>query len=313
MKVNLPIGRCNLDTSRVATEKADVALCVGQTGTRITRSLVQRFVAYVDEAGDEGFGKLAGTGPTAQSAWFALGAFVVSKDDDRALPKWRDEIMEQFPRKKARDLHFQHLKHEQRVQACMMLAEKPVGLCLIASNKVTLQTHPKREVFKQKQHLYNYMTRYLLERLTTACQKKAQVGGEKAHLTVIFSRRRGTDYHVMREYLELMRDGRELLRPVRSIDWRVLDPADIAVENHSNRAGLQLADVFTSALWHALEPNGYGFCEPRYGKILTPKLLKHMSQRLNCGLTLIPPLHKCPLNDEQEEFVQFVRRFLDKR
>lgn len=30
----------------------------------------------------------------------------------------------------------------------------------------------------------------------------------------------------MRGYLELMRDGHEKLRPIRSIDWKVLDPAN---------------------------------------------------------------------------------------
>ncbi|WP_181149606.1 DUF3800 domain-containing protein [Ensifer aridi] len=275
--------------------------------------MVVRYVAYIDEAGDEGFGKLAGAGPTAQSSWFAIGALLVTKEDDRHLPMWRDEIMDQFPKKKTRDLHFQLLKHEQRVQACLMLAQKPIGACLVASNKVTLLTHPKREIFKQKQYLYNYLTRYLLERLTAACRKKAALEhDDQAHLTVVFSRRRGTDYHVMREYLELMRDGRELMRPVRSINWSVLDPSDIAVENHSNKAGLQLADVFTSAVWNALEPNGYGFCEQRYGRILTPRLLKQMGQRLHCGLTLIPPFGKTPLNDEQEEFVEFVRRFKEE-
>ncbi|NLS03279.1 DUF3800 domain-containing protein [Rhizobium sp. P32RR-XVIII] len=274
----------------------------------------QRFVAYVDEAGDEGFGKLAGKGPTAQSAWFAIGALVVSSEVDGQLPQWRNDIMDQFPKKRSRDLHFRDLKHEQRVQACLMLADKPVGGCVIASNKITLLSHPKKEIFKQKQHLYNYMTRFLLERLTAACRSKAKMeSDDAAHLTVVFSRRRGTDYHVMREYLEFMRDGRELMKPVRSIDWSVLEPSDVAVENHSNRAGLQIADVFTSAVWNALEPNTYGFCEPRYGQVLTPRLLKQMGQRLNCGLTLIPPFGKTPLNDEQETFVEYVRRYQEKK
>jgi hypothetical protein len=272
--------------------------------------MVQRFVAYVDEAGDEGFGKL-GTGvKTAQSQWFAIGAMIVPEAQDQAIPTWRSQIMDEFPKKKSRDLHFRELKHEQRVHTCRILADKPVGACVIASNKITLQTHPKKDIFKQKQHLYNYLTRFLLERLTSACRQKASAEShDKAQLSVVFSRRRGTDYQVMREYLEFLRDGKELFRPVRSIDWRVLDPADIAVENHSVRAGLQLADVFTSAVWTALETNEFGFCEPRYGEILTPRLIRDRGNRLNCGLTLIPPLGKGPLSKEQQEFIQYVRDF----
>tara|TARA_R110002020_G_scaffold134027_9_gene299086 strand:- start:556 stop:1140 length:585 start_codon:yes stop_codon:yes gene_type:complete len=191
----------------------------------------------------------------------------------------------------------------------MMLAQKPGGCCLVASNKITLLSHSRKEIFKRKQHLYNYLTRFLLERLTVACRQKANIDGESASLKVVFSRRRGTDYQVMKEYLELMRDGREIMRPVRSIDWNVIDPSNIEVENHSNRAGLQLADVFTSATWHALEPNSFGFCEQRYGRIMTPRMLKHSRQRLNCGLTIIPPYGQNPLNDEQDDFVSYVRSY----
>lgn len=270
--------------------------------------MVQNFVAYVDEAGDEGFGKL-GTGErTAQSKWFAIGAMVVDKAEDRNLTSWRDEILGYFPRKKNRDLHFRELKHEQRVQACRVLASKSAGACVVASNKITLLTHPKKEIFKQKQYLYNYMTRFLLERITEACATKAKIlHGDTAHLTVVFSRRRGTDYQVMRDYLEFMRDGREYIKPVRSIDWSVLDPKDIAVENHSKRAGLQLADIYTSAIWTALEPNEYDFCEPRYAQTLAVRLIKKNKRRLNCGLTLIPPFGKTPLNEDQNTFICQIR------
>ncbi len=269
-----------------------------------------KFVAYVDEAGDEGFGKLGTGEKTAQSKWFAIGAMVVQDTEDRNLPSWRNEIVDFFPRKKSRDLHFRDLKHEQRVQACRILATKPAGACVVVSNKVTLLSHPKKDIFKQKQYLYNYLTRFLLERITEACAQKARVEHrDKAHLTVVFSRRRGTDYQAMKQYLEFMRDGKELIRPVRSIDWSVLDPADIAVENHSIRAGLQLADVYTSAIWTALEPNEFGFYEPRYGQTLASRLMKKRSRRLGCGLTLIPPYGKTPLTDDENTFVCQVRDF----
>lgn len=185
-----------------------------------------------------------------------------------------------------------------------------MGVCAIASNKVTLLSHPKRDVFKERQHLYNYLTRFLLERLTDGCAQKAHAeAADSAELRIVFSRRRGTDYQRMREYLELMRDGREKLQPVRSINWEVLDPANIAVENHAKRAGLQIADVVTSSIYSALEPNVYGACEPRYARHLAPRLLVKNRRALDCGLTLIPPIGRCPLNDEQREFVEWVAAY----
>ncbi|QIG67304.1 DUF3800 domain-containing protein [Rhizobium phage RHph_TM3_3_3] len=266
---------------------------------------MKNFVAYVDEAGDEGFGKLSGAS-SGQSNWFSIGAAIVDEENDKLLPTWRDEVMSRFANRKNRDLHFRDLNHDQRVHACSTIAGKMVGGCVVSSCKVTILDAEEIEIFKRPQHLYNYLTRFLLERVTSICKKRAALDHTTASLRVVFSRRKGTDYEQMREYLEFMRDGKEKMRPVRSIDWTVLDPANIAVENHRVRAGLQIADLFTSAIWKALEPNGYGYCEDRYAKILSPRLIKQNGSALNCGLTIIPPYSKCPLTPEQKSFLDWV-------
>jgi hypothetical protein len=267
---------------------------------------VIRFVAYVDEAGDEGFGKLP-DGNTAQSRWLSLGAAIVSEANDRYVPAWRDEIMSAFVSKKnQRDLHFRDLNHDQKVHACATIATKPVGACVVSSNKITILAAEELEVFKRPQHLYNYLTRLLLERITHTCRRRAETEGALASLKVVFSRRKGTDYGKMREYLEFLRDGREKMKPIRSIDWSVLDPASIAVENHSVRAGLQIADLFTSAVWKAFEPNVYGRCENRYAKELSSRFIKIRGNALNLGLTIVPAISKCPLTTEQKDFIEWV-------
>ena len=272
----------------------------------VAHNTVREYIAYIDEAGDEGLGKLreakAGGG---QSRWLAIGAAIVSSENDRQVPKWRDDIMGLFPKKRHRDLHFRFLNHDQAVAACQNLAERPVGACVIASNKITLLDHPKLPVFKQPGHLYNYLVRFLLERVTVACALAAKLAGaEKARLRIVFSRRPNTDYQSMKEYLCLMRDGLEVMKPIRSIRWDVLDPNDIQVENHSKRAGLQIADIITSATTSAFEPNGYGNCESRYALSLKGRFIRNNGHILDCGLTIIPPIGKCPLTDEQREFVE---------
>lgn len=250
---------------------------------------VSKFYAYIDEAGDEGFGKLKVGRCGGQSRWFALGAILVSDQNDRHLPKWRDEALEIFENRK-RDLHFNKLKHEQKVALTRLLSNKPFGVSVICSDKVEITNLQPRlyAKYKEKGHLYNYLTRFLLERLTTACANKANRMGTQAHLEVTFSRRAGTDYSVMREYLFLMRDGKEKLQPVRSIDWSVLNPEDIRVENHSKRAGLQLADVVTSATYAGLEPNLYGDVETRYARSFAHRFLKENNTLSNCGVTIVP-------------------------
>jgi len=96
----------------------------------------------------------------------------------------------------------------------------------------------------------------------------------------------------MRDYLFYLRDGHEKISPVRSINWDVLHPEDIKVENHSNRAGLQIADVVTSATYKALEPNSFLDTEPRYVMNLAQRFVKKDLKRdrsiLNEGITFVP-------------------------
>jgi hypothetical protein len=263
-----------------------------------------RFVAYIDEAGDEGLGKLKGPlASPAQSKWLVIGGILVREEHDRELPSWRDEIMAMFPAKRRRDLHFRTLNHDQKVAAVEYLSHKTFGICCVCSNKITLcDDGPFFKRFTQKGYLYNYLTRYLLERLTSTVREVADRTGQKCELRVVFSRRGGTDYQSMRDYLILMRDGLERVRPVRSIVWSVFSPDDIKVENHSRWAGLQLADVVTSATAAGLEANCYGNYEPRYANTLAKRFLRQRKKVLGTGLVLVPPLAKCPLDDAQRAF-----------
>ncbi len=262
------------------------------------------FTAYIDEAGDEGLTKLRDA-TSRQSRWLILGGIIVSDENDRRLPTWRNEALLLNPNNKHRDLHFRELKHDMKVAVTQHLSSKPFGICCICSNKTTLLDGGKYEaLFKEKGHLYNYLTRFLLERLTSSLASRAKHLKEEVHLKVVFSRRANTDYHAMREYLEFQRDGKEAKRAIRSIDWTVFDPADIKVENHKNWAGLQIADAATSAVFSALEPNFYGHHEPRYALSMAKRFIPHNKGILDCGFTLVPRLGSCPLNDEQRSFVE---------
>ncbi|WP_417585077.1 DUF3800 domain-containing protein [Pelagibacterium sp.] len=259
--------------------------------------------AYIDEAGDEGLGKLKVQGVSGgQSQFFAIGAFLVSAESDAQLARWRDDLVKPFPQRKGRDLHFRDLKHEQKVAVCHALAEKPFAACVVLSYKPTIVDSSKYKIFKQPQHLYNYLVRFTLERITAAVRKRAEREGHEASLMVTFSRRQGTDYDVMREYLELIRDGKEKLYSVGKIDWSVFDPVNIRVENHAVRAGLQLSDVITSATYAAFEPGLYGHCESGYCDAIRRKYIRQNGVALNCGLTLIPRLTQNPMPEVQRAF-----------
>lgn len=259
-----------------------------------------KLVCYIDEAGDEGFGKLRLPGSGGQSKWLFIGGLIVAASNDRFMPAWRDELSSHlYADKPRRDLHFRNLQHHHRVAACIYLSQKPIGICVVGSNKQTIIGSGRENAFKRKGYLYNYLVRYLLERVTLTCKRKS----ENAKLRLVFSRRGGTDYQSMREYMFLMRDGREVVRPARSVDWTVLHPDDIIVENHSKHAGLQIADIVTSATAAAFEPNRFGHVEPRYALELCSRYIMDAGAITGCGLTVVPPAPKNPLTEPQRQFL----------
>ncbi|UOK72212.1 DUF3800 domain-containing protein [Ancylobacter polymorphus] len=264
--------------------------------------MTKYYTAYIDEAGDEGIGKLAAGPVGGQSRWLVLGACIVSRENDLKLPAWRDKILSRFPDKKSRDLHFRELKHEQKIVVCQEISVLPIGVSLAFSHKVTIPGTKWESIFKQKGYLYNYLLRWLLERVTMTCERAA--GGDQCVLKIVFSRRGGTDYQAMKDYLCLMRDGNEVMRPVRSIRWNVLDIDTISVENHKKWAGLQLADCVTSAGFCALEPNRYGNYESSYARILRDRFIKQNGSIFNCGITPVPSLRRCNIDDAQREFFE---------
>ena len=254
------------------------------------------FIAYIDEAGDEGFGKLkTADGNGGQSRWLLIGACLVGAEDDHKLPALRDAILKRLPGNR-RDLHFRDLNHDQRVFVAQEIGKMPVGAAVTFSHKATLPGSKWEPVFRQKGYLYNYLVRWLLERLTLEC---CPLPGEGTNtLRLVFSRRGGTDYATMRDYLILMRDGRELMQPVRSIRWEVLDVNNIAVEAHKKWAGLQIADCITSAFFQAVETNPYGNVETRYAEELRPRLIRRGANAVNHGVTPVPSLYAAKCSDE---------------
>ncbi|MDR4305451.1 DUF3800 domain-containing protein [Chelatococcus sambhunathii] len=263
---------------------------------------MKHFTAYIDEAGDEGLGKLASGSIGGQSRWFVLGACIVNHDGDLKLPAWKDAIIARFPNKQRRDLHFRDLKHDQKVVVSQEIAKLPIGACVVMSHKATLIGTKYEAIYKRKGHLYNYLLRWMLERITFILERESLP--EPACLKIVFSRRASTDYQKMKDYLYLIKNEREMFTPIRRIRWNVLNIEDIVVENHSKWAGLQIADCITSAYFSAVEPNIYGNYEPTYATLLKEKLLTTNGVSLNWGLTPVPSLGGCRADDRQYAFLQ---------
>lgn len=262
--------------------------------------MTRRFTAYIDEAGDEGFGKLTAGTTGGQSLWLILGSLVVEGAHDRSLPGWRDAILDRFPNKKTRELHFRDLHHEQKVVVSQEIASRDIRTCLRLWNKAGISGTPQEEALKSRGALYHHLVVGVLEGVTRFCRQ--EVGESDARLKVVFSRRTGTSYDTMRRDLLRLRDGTTDGGHGSKIDWGLFDPKDIRVEVHSRLAGLQLADCITSAYFRAVEPNAYGNLEPGYADILDRKLIDFGGRTAGSGILALPAMDALCFSEEQKRF-----------
>src|SRR5688572_6805121 len=92
------------------------------------------FVAYVDEAGDEGFEKIGRGTPE----WFILSALITRKHSDIRTVKVIDEVRILLNKRAKLPLHFRKLRHHQKVPYLAKLVESPVRTISVIVHKPSL-------------------------------------------------------------------------------------------------------------------------------------------------------------------------------
>ena len=258
------------------------------------------YIAYVDESGDDGLVKFREPGADGgSSTWLTISACIIRASRDLDAVKWRDEIGAGLPNRQRRDIHFQNMNHSQRTMAAQVLATKQLRLLHVISNKPTIPDG----TYNEKNRLYFYLTRYLIERISWFCRDmRPNVPEGDGRVKIVFSRRGKMSYGDFRDYLTRLRDHVET-----TIHWPVIDIDGIDAQDHSRIAGLQLADVGASAYSAALEPDKYGNCESRYAEILKPLVYNRNANYLSYGLKLVPDLNQLALTQEQARFIRLFK------
>jgi hypothetical protein len=262
--------------------------------------MAHTYVAYIDESGDDGLDKpfRAVGNSGGPSKWLVISACLFRRVHTLDAVKWRDEISAKMPERRARFLHFAKLNHGQKLAAVQTIASKPVrALSVIAAKKPI----PK-DIYTEKNQLYFYMTRYLIERLSWLCRDPRPNAREgDGRVAITFSRRGGMQYDSFRGYLERLKaDGSGEVR----IHWPVIDIDAVDAADHSRSASLQLADAVASAFAAGIEPDRYGNCEPRYAETLKPVTYHRGKNYLSYGVKIVPNHDECDLNQQQLKMLE---------
>lgn len=262
--------------------------------------MAHSFIAYIDESGDDG---LPGNYRTAghqggSSNWLTISASLWRLSRDLESVKWRDEIRQQLPdQQRRKPLHCLRLNHQQRVMACQVLATKPIRSICVMANKPVIPPN----IYTQKNQLYFYMSRYLIERISWFCRDmRRDVPEGDGQVKIVFSRRGGLSYDGFRAYLNRLKNGEQ---DGIEIHWNVINIEGIEAKDHSARAGLQIADLAAYCMTAGLEPDAYGNCERRYAEILRPLIYKRGGKFLGYGVKIVPRLDQIQLSAQQREFV----------
>lgn len=251
------------------------------------------FNVYIDESGDDGMANFrqVGAGGGA-SHWLAVGACIVRASRDLELVALRDQIKNECrPNSHKRDIHFKDFNHNQKRRACQLIAGQPLRFSCVLGLKNT----PNADKFVQKNQLYFYLTRFLIERVSWLCRdKRPSVPEGNGMARIIFSRRGGLSYDGFKVYLEHLKNNHET-----QIHWPVIDIDAVDAQDHSRLAALQIADCGVSAIAAALEPDLYGNVEYSYLHEIANNIHHRGGNYLSYGIKTLPALEQANLTQQQ--------------
>jgi hypothetical protein len=242
--------------------------------------MVASFVVYIDESGDEGFHFEKGS-----SKWFVLSAIVTEKASDLETVKLVDKVRLIFNREPAdKDpLHFRKLKHEQRLPFLSEIAKANLRAMTILVHKPSIINV---ERYQERNRLYFYSSRLLLEAVSRYCQhhKTIHTSGDGS-AEICFSKRSDTKYDEFRTYMEKLK-LKSQINDVQ-INWGVIKSEQISALS-SKLMGMQIADAVASSFFFGSQLNQYGFAEEKYTKMLKPVVYHHEGRYSGYGVKIWP-------------------------
>lgn len=269
------------------------------------------YIAYIDEAGDDGLRIVKPMNPKGSSEWLVLGAIVIDAKREAESIDWVRDIIKGFPNHQAQGLHFRDLNPAKKRLVCAKMATLPLRCFAVCSNKKNMRGYknPWAEQIPSKNWFYCWLTRLLLERVTYFVKQQGIAKhGEPRKLKIIYSERGGMSYAQLDAYftwLELKSDADKLVLPLGDLQWEVVDRQLFEVHNHATRAGLQLADVVASSFFKGADVYDTGGCDPQFATLLEPRMARDpdtiTGRVTGYGVKLMPKWSVAKLRSDQQK------------
>lgn len=272
------------------------------------------YIAYIDEAGDPGLERVKPLDDSGSSEWLVLSAVVIGSPNEEHIAPWRNDILREI-RSQRKDLHFTNLQPWHRRIVCAEIAKLPVRCFVVCSNKKNMRGYrnPFAEKYESKNWFYAWLSRLLLERVTSFVREKSlEQHKEIKKVRLEFSSRGGLTYASLNtyfEWLKLRNMGGANFLPLGDIVWETVHRDLIHIFHHKQRAGLQFADSVASAFFKAVDCCDTGACDPEFARLLDPKMCRvpdgYRGAVSGYSVKLMPNLAKAKLLESQAEIFKF--------
>ncbi|MDE1149129.1 MAG: DUF3800 domain-containing protein [Azospirillaceae bacterium] len=131
------------------------------------------FVAYIDESGDDGLDKVFPNRSNGSSEWFVLSAVVVRAENENKIGKIQREIISKFKNTQRKYIHYRDLIDAKKQIACSEIGRADLRCFVVMSNKKNMERYRNEKCKKDKNYLYWWCTRLLMERVTEFCESKS--------------------------------------------------------------------------------------------------------------------------------------------
>lgn len=269
------------------------------------------YVLYVDEAGDDGLSKVKPIDLNGASEWLVITGLMIRAQDESNCRKWLAEVRQDIAATQSSTLHFRRLSPSKQRRAAEMLAELPVRVFSVCSNKKNMRGYrnERASLAGGKQWFYNWVVRIMMERSTNYCADNSfKKLGKLTKMKVVFSARGGHSYGQTKAYWELLRFQKMTGRTY--LNWRTMNHDVLSFDlvdyvPHYMHAGLQLADIAASAFYQAVETSSTRWSlEP--AKALEPRMARREGKVADVGLVLQPhDIDKIGLSGDQRSIFEY--------
>ena len=242
-----------------------------------------------------------------------ISAVLVRRAHENDVEAWLQETASLISDPGSNVLKFTKRTPEQRRVICKHMAELPLRIFVVASNKRNMRKHrnTNAEKMDSKQWFYNWLIRLLVERVTDYCHRRVERHGlRRRHIKFIFSKAGGHSYSQTRAYLQYLKfqtTARKTFLRRRSVSVDVLDWNLVEEFPHYKKAGLQYADISASAFYQAIDNLDTGPCDTSYAELLSPRIaIDDDGIVRDYGVAILPDKEwKIPISEDQRKIFRF--------